>query len=117
RGGDIRRSKIKAALFSYIENALKYGREHDVSVVISRDERRVLFTVQSIGPQLDPSEYDLIFSLNYRGSNVGGVGGSGIGLYQVKRIAQDLDGDAYYEPVGESGNNFVFWVPAFPREG
>ncbi len=112
QGGKVRQSLMQAALFNYLENALKYGQQRDIEVIITRELEYAHFTVRSFGSQLDPSEYDLVFDLYYRGANVSPTTtGSGIGLFQTKRIAERLGGNVGYQPEGTDRNDFSFWLP------
>ncbi len=116
-GGTARDQLLKAALFNYIENALKYGLPGTtVHVIVSgTPDGKARIAVRSTGPQLDPSEYELIFDLYYRGSNVSATSvGSGIGLFQVRDIATRLKGKAYYAPYGTDQNDFVIDLPRVP---
>lgn len=117
-GGTVRERLLKAALFKYIENALKYGSQSDVFVDVGEemttDGRRVVFAVRNKGRQLPLNEQTVIFERGFRGSNVGSiVDGAGIGLYQVKRIAMALGGDVEYRPEHVEENVFILRLPAY----
>ncbi len=117
-GGGKRQAMVEAALFNYIDNALKYGPTDDVQVFIEEKGKMILFTVRSTGKQLEPEERERIFDLYFRGSNIDATAtGNGIGLYQVRDIAQRLGGRAWYQPAGNNFNDFILSVPTSPASG
>jgi signal transduction histidine kinase len=103
---------IKATLFKYIENALKYG-EGIVRVAISEVAGWVGFAVHSKSPVIPPSERASIFEMGFRGSNVNpNLPGSGTGLYQAQRTAEILGGRVAYRAEGDDDNVFIFELPS-----
>jgi signal transduction histidine kinase len=116
-GGRAREQHVKAALFKYIDNGLRYGGRHDVSVTIQQESwangRWVQFAIRSRGRQLALSERPRIFERGFRGADAQARGeGSGVGLYQVKRIASALGGSVDYQTEKEDGNVFILRLPA-----
>ena len=67
----------------------------------------IKFNVFSTGPHIPPDERDRIFDEGYRGTDAGGVPGTGHGLSFVKRAVEMHDGVVGYEPT-PLGNNFYF---------
>lgn len=115
-GGETRNNLIKAILFKYIENALKYGSRSDALVAISGDAGIVEFSVCSTGPQVNAHDVPLLFDKGFRGSNVReGQTGAGYGLAQVKRIATLLGGTVGYLAQGSDQNVFWLRVPSASR--
>lgn len=112
-GSATREGLVKAAIFKFIENALKYGPDHDVIVAITADAQGTTIAVQNTGRQIDLSERAMIFDLGFRGTNSSvAASGNGIGLYQVKRIAHMLNGFVDYTAVGTDQNIFSLRLPA-----
>ncbi|HKS69364.1 MAG TPA: ATP-binding protein, partial [Ktedonobacterales bacterium] len=111
-GGEIRERLIRAVLFKYLDNAIKYGEEDVVSVTLAADGGFATFGVRSVGRPIPQAERGRIFLLNYRGSNAGaGQPGSGIGLFQAREIAQALGGRVGYEAVPPHFNVFTLSLP------
>ena len=113
QGGIVRSQLIRAALFQYMDNAIKYGENMVIPVQVLAEGNHALIIVSSTGDTVPRSEWGKIFELYYRGSNViGQSSGSGIGLFQVKEIATRLGGRAYYraEP-DERQNHFILELP------
>jgi signal transduction histidine kinase len=102
---------IRAALFQYIDNAVQHAEGDGIDVTAVQEGDAVIFQVKSSGAPLPEDEWERIFDLDYRGSNAVGDddSGSGIGLFQVREIARNLRGRAYYRPErGPQGDKNVF---------
>ena len=110
-GSETRTRLIKAALFKYIENALKYGPKDDVWVTITQEGNQVVFCVRNVGMQINVADQPMLFELGYRGPNARNTSGQGMGLYQVRRIAELLGGKVDYKTEGSNFNNFYLRLP------
>jgi putative methionine-R-sulfoxide reductase with GAF domain/signal transduction histidine kinase len=114
-GSESRENLIKAVLFKYIENALKYATAGDVLVRISAGLQRVTFAVRNTGPLVSETERASLFRVSLRGSNIPqSTFGSGLGLSQVREIAAALGGSVAYLPEEPDQNVFVFTLPTVP---
>ena len=72
-----------------IENALKFSAEGKEVEIRARDDGHWLVVeVADSGPGIPPGELAQVFEELYRGSNVHGVMGSGLGLALARRIVQ-----------------------------
>ena len=116
-------SQVYANLFS---NALKYTRtiydgegnprkfiafgQEILKDYFGSGNDGIKFNVFSTGPHIPPDERERIFEEGYRGSDAGGVPGTGHGLSFVKRAVEMHDGVVGYEPT-HLGNNFYFILP------
>ena len=56
-----------------------------------------------------------IFEPFERGSNVGNIQGTGLGLNIVKRMAEMLGGTITVEPVAPTGSRFTLILPRLPQ--
>ncbi len=115
QGGETRARMIRAALFQYLDNAIKYGEDDTITVSVSQEGHDAVFAVRSAGEPIPERDREQIYQLYYRGNNaVSDDTGSGIGLFQVKEIAHRLGGDAAYlpDPTAPRQNIFYFTVPA-----
>lgn len=97
--GDLNR--LIEAVQNVIENAVKYGDGHSVSVGFSEEEDCILITVKNGGCTLSYAELPHIFDSFWRGSNVGGQAGSGLGLYICRQLMHKMGGDIFAEIKGE----------------
>ncbi len=108
------RPKLNEIMANYIENAIRYSSEHtSVTITLKKANDRVHFTVSDHGIGVPESDRKDLFAKFFRASNARQAqpNGNGIGLFVVKTVALEHDGDAYYEPL-EHGSLFGFWLPA-----
>jgi two-component system OmpR family sensor kinase len=96
-----------------IANAIKYS-PSDPIVQIAAEivEDRVVVTIKDRGLGIPAADREHLFERYYRGSNVTGIVGSGIGLYLVKTVVDFHHGSASVESEEGNGSCFVVWLPA-----
>ena len=74
-----------------IDNAIKYGpKELPVTVLLSEENGKIIFSVKDLGKGIAAAERDKIFNKFYRVGNVAtkSAKGTGLGLYLTKKIAK-----------------------------
>ena len=91
--GDIDRTL--EALENVIENALKYGDGKGIRIEFAHEDNCQLITVSNNGADLPSEEVVHIFEAFWRGSNVKGKSGSGLGLYIARQILLKMDGEIF----------------------
>lgn len=85
-------SHFSIAPYVLIENAIKYSPERGtVNVFVYDHLEKVVVTFESFGPFVEPQEREKIFERGYRakGAIGKGIGGSGLGLYLVRKILSE----------------------------
>ncbi len=93
-----------------MENAFKYSDGKQIALSFSEEEDCQLVKVYSSGNPVSFEEMPHLFDSFYRGSNVGGKDGNGLGLYMNRQIMKKMDGDIFAERVddkpgaGEAGD-------------
>lgn len=75
-----------------IVNARKYAKT-DIDVFITLSGGNVLIHFRDFGKGIPDEDMPFIFEKFYRGKNCGSEQGSGLGLYIVKYITEQMDGD------------------------
>ncbi|MFN8356026.1 MAG: ATP-binding protein [Spirosomataceae bacterium] len=80
-------SLLTTAFLNVLDNACKYS-EDDVSVQLSVNDATIVVRVQDKGRGIDPEDAGHIFDPLYRGKNVSGVTGYGIGLAITQKIIE-----------------------------
>lgn len=80
-----------------IENAIKYGDGKGISVTFRTEEDCLLLSVTNGGCTLSEAELPHIFDSFWRGSNVGSVDGSGLGLYICRQLMRRMNGEVFAE--------------------
>jgi signal transduction histidine kinase len=109
--------KLLFQVFSnMMSNAAKYSPDGGVVRLAARregDEVRV--TVEDNGVGIPEQDRERLFDRYYRGSNVSGIVGTGIGLYLVKTVV-DLHGGSITVASHEGqGTAFLVTLPVRPR--
>lgn len=89
--------RLEEALQNIIENAVKYGDGHSISLSFSDEEDCRLVTISNSGCTLPDTELTYIFDSFWRGSNVGSKQGCGLGLYICRRLMNAMCGDIFAE--------------------
>jgi two-component system OmpR family sensor kinase len=98
-----------------ISNAVKYSPEEaHVRVGATIDGRNVVVTVEDHGLGIPAEDRERLFDRYFRGSNVSGIVGSGIGLYLVKTVIDLHRGDVCVDSEVGKGSCFTITIPISP---
>lgn len=84
-------------LQNIIENAVKYGDGHKITLEFSEEDDCRLITVRNTGCTLPESELPHIFESFIRGTNADNVSGSGLGLYICRQLMHKMQGEIFAE--------------------
>ena len=105
--------RIQQVLVNLIDNAAKYGGS-PVRVSAERADGAVRIAVSDPGPGIDPDDRDRIFEKFYRaGAHLTrAVGGTGLGLYISRELAQRMGGRLEVTSEPGEGATFVVELPA-----
>ena len=88
------RNRLIQIIENIINNARKYAKSHiDVSII--RSEESVEIHFRDYGGGIPDEDMPFIFDKFYRGRNSKNEQGSGLGLYIVKYIAEQMNGGVY----------------------
>jgi len=97
-----------------ISNALKYTpKGGDVSVEIINKKSDIYATVTDTGLGIPKSEYSRMFTKMFRATNVQkkSTTGTGLGLYIVKSIIDQMGGKIWFESEIDKGTTFSLLIP------
>lgn len=97
-----------------IENAIKYTLDGgQVQVEVYSDEGRAIFAVSDSGIGIASEDLEHIFQKFYRvdNSQTREIGGTGLGLYLVKKRAEAMGGNVWAESVYGRGSTFAVALP------
>ena len=87
-----------------IENAIKYGDGHSISVSFSEEDGCILVSVRNSGCSLSDTDLPHIFESFWRGANAENIKGSGLGLYICRQLMRKMNGEIFAEI---SDNNII----------
>jgi len=104
---------LKIVLASLIENALKYSLlDGLVRVTVEQAPHRLSIRICDDGPGVSAEDRDKIFEKFYRGrQQTEKTGGSGLGLYMARTLAQAMEGSLELEPESAEGCCFHLSFP------
>ena len=95
-----------------VSNAVKYSsKEAAVLVCAEVHDRQAVVTVEDRGLGIPEADREHLFERYYRGSNVAGIVGSGIGLYLVKTVIDLHRGHVSLESEEGKGSRFIVKFP------
>jgi two-component system, OmpR family, sensor histidine kinase KdpD len=97
-------TQLRRAIANLVENALRYGGDHPVSIRARVSGGRILMRVVDQGPGISPVEQERIF-LPFYGE------GSGLGLAIVRGFVEANGGRVHVESLPGQGTSFVIDLP------
>jgi two-component system sensor histidine kinase KdpD len=103
-------TQMRRAVANLIENGLRYGDGHPVSVRARVSAGRILMRVVDQGPGIPTAEHERIFAPFYRAPGAGGRG-SGLGLAIVRGLVEANGGRVRVESLPAQGSSFVIELP------
>jgi signal transduction histidine kinase len=106
---------LRIALANLIDNALKYAEPHsavhiDLSLFEHQGQLGVLKNIVNTTSKADMPDPQRVFDKYYRGPGAQGKTGSGLGLYLVRNVTEQLGGWIRYCP-SENEVRFELWLP------
>lgn len=105
---------LKGAFVNLMDNACKYSDDRTVKVTISREAKNVVIDFRDQGIGISPEDRPHIFEPFYRGRNVDGVKGNGIGLSLVYRIVKGHNGQIHVSANSPKGTTVSISLPLSP---
>ena len=115
-------ARLRRVLRNLLSNALAYtpaGGEITVSISREHDEQtgqtRAVLAVRDNGLGIPTADLPLIFERFHRGANVAGqIGGTGIGLADVREVVEQHAGAIHVESTEGAGSQFTIRLPFSP---
>lgn len=106
--------QLNEILGNIVDNAIKYTKQGSVSVSVSSSGERVRFSVRDTGIGIPAEDVPHLFQKFYRvdNSDTREIGGTGLGLYLIKKLAENLGGKVGVD--SDYGKGSTFWVE-FPE--
>ncbi|HEX2912732.1 MAG TPA: PAS domain-containing protein [Chloroflexia bacterium] len=103
---------LRQILGNLLSNALKYSRpDSEIFFELNFDESQAIFIIEDRGIGIYPDDFPQIFSPFHRGTNVGNISGTGLGLTIVKKSLDLLGGKISCESEPGKGTIFTVRLP------
>lgn len=104
---------LREVVSNLVENAIKYTLSGDVIVDITGDETHVDISVQDSGIGIPTEDIPHLFQKFYRvdNSDTREIGGTGLGLYLSRRLAEMMGGQIKVESEYKKGSTFTLELP------
>ena len=108
--------KLLSQVFNnLLSNAIKYSPgESPIRIGASIQSDRAVVTVEDDGLGIPAADIDRLFERYFRGSNVSGIVGTGVGLNLVKMVVDLHGGDIVVESTEGKGSRFTVRLPIAP---
>ena len=107
------RNLLSQAISNLLSNAIKYSPGNEpITVEARREDDDVVVTVADRGIGIPQADIGRLFERYYRGRNVSGVVGTGVGLYLVKIVVDLHGGSIAVESHEGEGSRFTLRLPA-----
>lgn len=107
---------VRHILANLLTNAHKYSRPGaPVLLTIAREGEDAVFTVMDEGIGIPEEDQPRLFEAFHRGTNVGQVSGTGLGLVIVRRACELHGGSVSFESQKGVGTTFTVRLPVFKK--
>lgn len=103
---------LKTAFLNLMENGCKYSNDHSIDVELGKEGKNITVVFHDNGIGIAQEDLKYIFEPFYRGHNVEGRRGHGLGLSLVKRITELHEGTITVNSEKSKGTSFKLSFPA-----
>lgn len=106
--------KIRESVKNLVSNAIKYSIDgSEVEVRINKKDDFIIIEVEDHGIGIPKEQQEKIFTKFYRASNAKeqDIGGTGLGLYICKAVAEGHRGKVYFKSEEGKGTTFTMEIP------
>lgn len=104
---------LREIVQNLIENAIKYTPSGDITVDITSNDDQITISVTDTGIGIPPEDVGHLFQKFYRvdNSDTREIGGTGLGLYLCRRLAETIGGRLWVESEYRHGSTFFLSIP------
>lgn len=101
-----------------VENAIKYTLHGEVVVDVGGDDGHVVISIQDTGIGIPREDQAHLFQKFYRVDNTDTreIGGTGLGLYLCRRLAETMGGRIWVESEYKKGSTFFVELPRIDHD-
>ncbi len=106
-------NRVNELLTNLVSNAIKYNKDHGrVTITASYDKKRIYLEVADTGIGLSVDDQKHLFEKFWRSDDVHQLQGTGLGLFIVKHMIEQMGGNISFESKKGKGTTFQFDLPA-----
>lgn len=109
---------LREIIANLTENAIKYTLKGDVIIDINGDTDHIVISIADSGIGIPTEDIPHLFQKFYRvdNSDTRTIGGTGLGLYLCRRLADVLGGRIWVESRFKQGSTFYLEIPRIDHE-
>lgn len=109
---------LREVVSNLVENAIKYTPQGDVVIDVGGDTEHVVVSVSDSGIGIPAEDIPHLFQKFYRvdNSDTREIGGTGLGLYLCRRLAETMGGRIWVDSEYKKGSTFYLEVPRISHE-
>lgn len=109
---------LREVVANLVENAIKYTPKGDVIIDVTGDNDHVTISVADSGIGIPKEDQAHLFQKFYRvdNSDTREIGGTGLGLYLCRRLAEAMNGRIWLESAYKQGSTFNLELPRIDHE-
>lgn len=115
---DVDADHLREALSNLLENAIKYTPTGEVVIDVNGDDDNVVISITDSGIGIPTEDIPHLFQKFYRvdNSDTREIGGTGLGLYLVRRLVETMGGRVWVESEYKRGSTFSVELPRISHE-
>jgi two-component system phosphate regulon sensor histidine kinase PhoR len=104
---------LELALVNLIDNALKYSKNPEITINVSRDPKNAVISILDNGIGIDKKYYSHLFDKFYRvpSGDIHNEKGFGLGLNFVKKVVDAHKGQILVTSEENKGTQFTMLIP------
>lgn len=109
---------LREIISNLIDNAIKYTPKGEIVIDVGGDNEHVVVSVVDSGIGIPKEDIPHLFQKFYRvdSSDTREIGGTGLGLYLSRRLAESMNGRMWVESEFQRGSSFYLEVPRIGHE-